>query len=70
VYTDYNEEAAHRAAALLAGALGDGGALRRGPALNPFRQPFLMRPPDNWLPTMSNAWAVVTQAGGRACDTA
>jgi hypothetical protein len=69
VYTDYNEEAAHLAAAMLAGALGDHSPEERGILLNPFRQPFLLQPEDNRLPAMSNAFAVCTRAapsGGSA----
>ena len=58
VFTDFNEEAVHRAhemcAAVLDGFVGCGVTV----GLNPFRHPVAVQPRDNRLPTASNAFAL------------
>lgn len=59
VFTDYNEEVIWLGEQMIqsvldAAALGD---IKQ--CINPFRQPFLLRPHDNKLPTMSNGFALI-----------
>lgn len=61
LFTDYNEEAVHRARQMVQGVVGPATLARlqlSGAEANPFRKPWLARPPDNRLPTFANGFGL------------
>lgn len=65
-FSDYNEEAIHRSQLLCSSMMSESERTVPGSCVigtsctvNPFRQPFLLRPRDNMLPAMSNGFLLI-----------